>query len=118
MAPRLVAVASATALTASLVLGCGGETSSGPDPGTGAALAAPINLADCTDWQQATEEQRLGTIEQIREYVGRPISGTQTKGTVLDDDEAYELFESYCENEFARAFKLYKLYSRAAAFGG
>ena len=37
---------------------------------------------------------------------------------MLDDEKAYDLFDSYCENEFARGFKLYKLYARAAAFSG
>jgi hypothetical protein len=117
---RLVALVGATAiLIASILLGCGGSASSGgSDAGVGASLDAPINLADCTDWQQASVDERLGTIEQIREFVGGPVSGTGGRGVVLDDEEAYDLFENYCENEFARGFKLYKLYSRAAAFSG
>jgi hypothetical protein len=35
---------------------------------------------------------------------------------VLEDDQACDLFEGWCENEYARGFKLYKLYARAAAF--
>ena len=37
---------------------------------------------------------------------------------MLDDDQAYDLLEGQCEPEFAGAFKLYKLYGRAAAFAG
>jgi hypothetical protein len=37
---------------------------------------------------------------------------------VLDDARAYKVLESYCANSFARGFKLYKLYERAAAFVG
>jgi hypothetical protein len=37
---------------------------------------------------------------------------------VIDDKDAYNLFNRYCEHEFARGFKLYKLYERAAAFTG
>jgi hypothetical protein len=37
---------------------------------------------------------------------------------VLDDERAYELLQSYCAHYFARGFKLYKLYERAAAFVG
>jgi len=36
----------------------------------------------------------------------------------LDPDEAYDIMERYCEQEFARGFKLYKLYIRAVPFAG
>jgi hypothetical protein len=111
---RLVAVFGAIAL----ITGCGGATSNPPDAGAGGLLAAPIELADCTDWQQATVDERLGTVEQIRNYTGGPVAGSGGHGATLDDEEAYELFERYCANDFARGFKLYKLYGRAAAFGG
>ena len=39
-------------------------------------------------------------------------------GPVLDDERAYNLLQGYCANRFARGFKLYKLYERAAAFVG
>jgi hypothetical protein len=45
-----------------------------------------------------------------RPSVGQPIN--------LDDQQAYDLLNSYCEADFARGFKLYKLYPRAAAFSG
>jgi hypothetical protein len=116
---RLGALVGAAVLSASALAGCGESTSSdGSDAGIGPALAAPVNVADCTDWQQASVEERLGTIGQIREFVGGPVPGTGGRGVALEDEEAYDLFENYCENEFARGFKLYKLYSRAAAFGG
>jgi hypothetical protein len=112
-------VAAIAAVAALPVAGCGGDTSGGPSGEVGPALSAPINLADCTDWNNGTPDERLGTIEQIRNYVGGPASGTGTgTGVVLDDDRAYDLFERACEPEFARGFRLYKLYSRAAAFGG
>jgi hypothetical protein len=112
-------VIAAAAAVAAAVAGCGGETPSGPGADAPPALAAPINLADCSDWNAATPDERLGTIEQIRNYVGGPAPGTGTgTGTVLEDQEAYDLFESMCEAEYARGFRLYKLYSRAAAFGG
>jgi predicted small secreted protein len=115
-APRLIA---AIAAAAALLAGCGGDTSEGPSGDVGPALAAPINLADCTDWNNATPDERLGTIDQIHNYVGGPAPGTGTgTGAVLDEDTAYDLFERACEPEYARGFRLYKLYSRAAAFGG
>jgi hypothetical protein len=110
------AIAAAAAL---LVAGCGGDTPEGPSDELGPALAAPINLADCTDWNNGTPDERIGTIQQIQNYVGGPASGTGSgTGVVLEQERAYELFETACEPEYARGFRLYKLYSRAAAFGG
>jgi hypothetical protein len=109
----LIAVVLACAL-----LACGDSSGDPPPSGAGPNLGVPINLADCTDWKQASVDQRLGTIEQLRKYVGAPVAGAGGSGVVLDDDKAYDLFENYCAEEFARGFKLYKLYSRAAAFSG
>jgi hypothetical protein len=110
-------VAGLLALLLALVVAACGESSGDPPPaGAGPNVGAPINLADCTDWKQASVDQRLGTIEQLKNYVGAPVAGTGGSGGTLDDDKAYDLFENYCANEFARGFKLYKLYSRAAAF--
>jgi hypothetical protein len=115
----VIAIGACAFWLASAVAGCGGDTSStGPDAGIGGALVAPVNLADCSDWEQADVDQRLGTIEQIRNFLGGHVSGTESSGDVLDDDKAYDLFEGYCQNEFARGFKLYTLYARAAAFSG
>jgi hypothetical protein len=112
-------VAGLLALVLALVVaGCGESSGDPPPAGAGANVGAPINLADCTDWEQASVDQRLGTIEQLKNYIGAPVPGTEGSGGTLDDDRAYDLFENYCANEYARGFKLYKLYSRAAAFSG
>ena len=114
------AIGACALLLAVAATGCGSGDSSAPvkQEGIGGTLVGPLNLADCTDWEQASVDQRLGTIEQIRNFLGEHVSGTESSGEVLDDDEAYHLFENYCANEFARGFKLYKLYARAAAFSG
>jgi hypothetical protein len=95
---------------------CGGDTSGNESSDAGVDVGAPINLADCTDWNDASVEGRLGTIAQIRDFTGGPVAGTDETGAVLDDQEAYDFFEDACEPTYARAFKLYKLYGRAAAF--
>jgi len=114
---------SAVVTIALLATGCGdgddedpAQAGSGSDQGL--QLGAPINLADCRDWNEGSVEERLGTIATIRDFTGGEVAGAQGSGRVLTDDEAYDLFENYCENEFARGFKLYKLYGRAAAFSG
>jgi hypothetical protein len=104
-------------------VGCGGGSSTQPQIDVGPNVGQPISLADCNDWNQANTEQRLGTIKQIKDFAGGPIVGnnsTSPRGTgaVLDDKDAYNLFNNWCEQKFARGFKLYKLYERAAAFTG
>jgi hypothetical protein len=57
---------------------------------------------------------------QLRKFAGGPVGSSAgiQKGPVLEDGRAYSLLESYCARYFARGFKLYKLYERAAAFVG
>jgi hypothetical protein len=57
---------------------------------------------------------------KLREFAGGPVGSSAgiQNGPVLDDDSAYRLLQNYCAKPFARGFKLYKLYTRAAAFIG
>jgi hypothetical protein len=103
--------------------GCGGGTNTQPQVDVGPNVGQPISLADCTDWNQANTEQRLGTIQQLKDFASGPVVGNNAsspagRGSVLDDKDAYNLFNRYCASDFARGFKLYKLYERAAAFTG
>ncbi|HSD24833.1 MAG TPA: hypothetical protein VLB79_10955 [Solirubrobacterales bacterium] len=104
-----------------LIAGCGGGPNTQPQVDVGPNVGQPINLADCNDWEQANIEQRLGTIHQIRDFAGGPVVGNNASspsgtGAVLDDKDAYDLFNGWCSKSFARGFKLYHLYQRAAAF--
>ncbi len=119
-AARAPALAGVALIAIAIAAGCGGsgseeQASSGGGPDIS---SLPINLADCEDWQKASVEERLATVRQIRQYTGGPLAGSkgQAEGNVLDDEEAYDYFEGYCDQEFARGFKLYKLYGRASAF--
>jgi hypothetical protein len=103
--------------------GCGTGSSTQPQVDVGPNVGQPINLADCSDWNQANTEQRLGTIQQLKDFAGGPVVGNSASspsgtGSVLDDKQAYELFNNYCKEDLARGFKLYRLYERAAAFTG
>jgi hypothetical protein len=79
-----------------------------------------VRSADCRAWKRGTVDQRRGTVVQLRKFAGGPVgssAGIKT-GPVLDDGRAYRVLASYCKARFARGFKLYKLYERAAAFVG
>jgi hypothetical protein len=106
------------ALAALTVSGCLGGSSSGGRPAeAGARIAAPLQLADCRDWHRATPSERQETIRQLRAFAGGPVGESRgLHGATLDDDAAYQVLDDSCKHEFARGFKLYKLYTRAAAF--
>jgi hypothetical protein len=110
-----------------LLTGCGSSGDSKPSdskqavdyslvPGVGAS----IRSASCTDWEKGSVDQRRSTVIRLRNFAGGPIGSSAgiQNGPVLNDERAYELLQSYCANRFARGFKLYKLYERAAAFVG
>ncbi len=104
---------------ASLALaGCLGSDGSGSSQNAGPTFGTPIRLADCSDWRTATPSQRSAVIEGVKSVVGGPTGSPAGTGPVLEDDQAYNLFERDCREDFAKRFKLYKLYARAAAFGG
>jgi hypothetical protein len=113
------------ALTAALAVlaGCGSSGGTPSVPVGGLDVGQSISLADCTDWKNSSTQQRLGTIRELRNFAGGEVVGGGTNpasgtGAVIDDSKAYDLLDGYCKNSFARGFKLYKIYERAAAFSG
>jgi hypothetical protein len=75
-----------------------------------------VRLANCRDWNAATLRQRYGTVREIRKVAGGRAGATGAYGNTLDDRKAYDLFDRACGRTYARGFKLYKLYNRAASF--
>jgi hypothetical protein len=74
----------------------------------------------CAQWEKGTVQQRHGALARLRKFATSPIGSSNVRkyGPTLSESRAYHLFDSLCEKHFARAFKLYKLYERAAAFLG
>ncbi len=110
----------AAALVLICALAAAGCGASSPSPATpqvqGPRINVPLRLADCTDWKKSDVSQRLGTVEALRAFAGGPTGSPAGHGNTLPDKKAYDLLQNYCGNFFARGFKLYKLYTRAAAF--
>ena len=111
-----MALACAILACIGLASGCGGSDGEGTASGAGPQIQVDLRLADCTDWRRADVSERLGTVRQLRDFAGGPTGSPGVRGNVLDDERAYEVLQNWCRNEFARGFKLYKLYTRAAAF--
>jgi hypothetical protein len=110
------AQAAALAGVVALLAGCGGgEQESAPEvPGESSEIALTAREANCSDWNDATAEERGTLIDALEEAEGAPTTGGAP--AVLPQERVYDLFENYCSESFASAFKLYKLYSRAQAF--
>lgn len=87
---------------------------SGTDPVGVETAGSVVQLVECRDWNAATPEQKLATIEDVRSQLSRTDTGIDSPA--LTDDEALEVFDSGCEPEWAQGFRLYKLYARAAGF--
>jgi hypothetical protein len=107
--------AAAALVAAALLGGCGGDEAPAPEvPGDSSQVALTAREADCDDWNAASVDERGAILDALEEAEGAPT----TAGTpaVLSDEAAVDLLENYCSQSFAAAFKLYKLYARAAAF--
>jgi hypothetical protein len=109
----------ALALAGIALSGCGGGNAAVGQPDLGGPrIGAPTQLVKCADWADADVRERYGTIEALRSFAGGRTGSPAGHGATMEDDEAYDLFERWCAESYAQGFKLYKLYTRAAAFGG
>jgi hypothetical protein len=105
--------------------GCG---SSGTSSGQNVELALhstqdvgeSVRSDTCAQWQAGNAEQRHGTVARMRKFAGGQVGSSSglRNGPVLTDERAEKIFNSFCSRPYARAFKLYKLYTRAAGFIG
>lgn len=99
------------------VTGCG-DSASGESEGAepvGQELGGSVaQLAQCSDWVSATEDERLATIEDIRSQVNREDAGVTA--SALSDERALEVFDNGCAEPSAASFRLHVMYARAAAF--
>ena len=106
------------ALALAAIAGCG---DSGGDEGEPAAepvgqeLGGSVSqLVQCSDWDGATEAEKLATIEDVRSHVIPEDPGVE--GPTLTDAEAMEVFDNGCDRAGSDGFRLYLLFARAVAF--
>jgi hypothetical protein len=109
--------ASAALLCAVGLAACGGSgDASSSAAGVGPHIGVALRLADCNDWKQASVDERIGTVQEIADFAGGPTGSPAGHGNTLSAKRGYEVLDGWCSQTFARGFKLYKLYTRAAAF--
>ena len=120
MRRRTVLALAGAALVAA---GCGGGGAAAPGQhrlgGSGATdgRRLELRLADCRDWNGADPYLRNGILKGLRAFAGSPVgNGTPLRGATLPDGRAGRVLDDWCSHSYARAFKLYKLYERSAAF--
>lgn len=102
------------ALAAGAMSGCGSGSAEGDVAEVGPMRAGSVaSLAQCSDWVAGNREQRLATLHDIRAQVNQTGSEPTTD---LGDEEAYGVLQRTCSQSYASGFRLYKLYTRAAAF--
>jgi hypothetical protein len=105
--PATALVAAALAAAAAILpAGCGGEPAA-PEP-----FGQKLQTATCTDWREASPQQRQSAVDQLE----RTVAGPRNEGNTLPDEVAYSTLDARCEPDFARGFLLYELYIRAAGF--
>jgi hypothetical protein len=101
--------------------GCGSSgQASEPALHSSQDVGESVRSDTCEQWIRGTRAQRDGTLIRLRKFAGAPVgsSAFMKNGPVLTDQRARRIFNDFCSRPFARAFKLYKLYTRAAGFIG
>jgi hypothetical protein len=119
--PHLLGCVALILSCVALVSGCGGTAHSST-----LGLHSSLDVGEsarsdtCEQWQKGTVAERHGTLIRLRKFAESPVGSSQglQNGHALTDEQGYKLFQSFCSKHFARGFKLYKLYERAAAFVG
>jgi hypothetical protein len=100
-----------------LLTGCG-EDDAEDEPaakGVGPVKVGSVAAgAQCRHWNRGTEAEKLVTISDIRSQINLESGTVETPA--LTDDQAGELFDHACAEDFAAGLKLYKLYAQRAGF--
>ena len=94
--------------------GCGSASDEPPKP-LGKTIGGSVApLANCGDWAGGARERKVATIADIRSQVSRDDTGVDAPP--LSNSEAMRLFDRECSKSYARSFRLYVIYARAAGW--
>jgi hypothetical protein len=108
----------AALLAVLLLASCGGDSDQSAEKKVkpvGQMLAGSVApTAQCRDWEGGNRDERLATIEDIREQVNLKDSAVKTPE--LSDRAAYRILDTICSRPYAATFRLYKLYARTDSF--
>lgn len=111
----------AAALLATLALGlagCGSDSVAKGEPEAQPVgevrVGSVAQLAQCSDWTAGTPEERMATVEDVKEQINLEDGTGETPE--LSDDAAYEVLDNTCSQDFAGSVRLYKVYARATGF--
>lgn len=91
-----------------------GEATTTAQPLGDVRVGSVAQLATCGDWLGGERDERLATIDDVREQINLQDSNVETPE--LSDEAAYRLFTELCTRNFASNFRLYKIYARATSF--
>jgi hypothetical protein len=103
-------------LALALLAGCGDGSEGEPEAQpVGQELGGSVaQQVQCSDWNGATEAEKLATIEDVRSHVN--LEDTGVEAPALSDAEALEVFDNGCDQPEAAGYRLYVMYARAVAF--
>ena len=76
-----------------------------------------LSGVSCAQWNAAGDSGRAWLVDKISRFAGGPVNdGTKIVGygDTLTSDRAYALFDTWCPEQYAQGFLLYKLYTYAA----
>ena len=87
---------------------------------SGLAKNLDLQKYTCTEWKNAGEGEHRYVIYRLRQITGGQVTGKgfNGRGSVIPDDEAHRVFDTWCAHDYARGFLLYKLHGFASGFVG
>jgi hypothetical protein len=78
---------------------------------------ADLSGVTCTQWLYAGDAGRDWLVKRIRAFAGGTVNDGESDigtGATISDEQAAQVFNGWCQKDYAQGFVLYKLYTFAA----